>query len=229
MISSPQKKNTQPHWAEGKAIIINKISHRKVNIIKPILLDIPNSFETKRLLLSRYENGDGGEYLQLIQSNYHHLQEELSEVRTIKSKEDAEDYVRTKKVAWISRERLVPKIIEKSTSKMIGQLWIEPKWDRMIFEIGYFVGEVCQGKGYVTEAVNRIIEFLFVELGANKLEIHTKSTNSKSIAVAERCGFTKEAQLRERGRTNEGQPVDLLIFGLLKSEFSSSFHNSKRP
>lgn len=39
------------------------------------------------------------------------------------------------------------------------------------------------------------------------------------IAVAERCGFTQEAHLREKGRTNEGEAVDLQTYGLLRSEY----------
>ena len=187
--------------------------------MKPILLDIPTRFETERLVISIYENGDGKEFYQILESNHNHLQEEMDEVHTLKSVEDAEEYTRYKKVDWISRKRLVPKIVEKATGKMIGQLWIEPRWDRMIFEIGYFVRETSQGKGYVSEAIKKIIEFLFRELDANKLEIHTKATNSKSIRVAERCGFTKEAHIRERGRTNEEKVVDMQYFGLLRSEF----------
>jgi ribosomal-protein-serine acetyltransferase len=102
---------------------------------------------------------------------------------------------------------------------MVGQLWIEPRWERMIFEIGYFIAENRQGQGYVTEAIKKIIAFLFTELGANRLEIHTKATNARSIRLAERCGFTREAHLRQRGRTNEGQVVDLLVFGLLRDEY----------
>lgn len=187
--------------------------------MKPILLDIPVRFDTKRLLISIYEDGDGDEFYQLIQSNYNHLQEELSETHTLNSIEDAEEYIRFKKVDWISRRRLVPKIVEKTSGRIIGQLWIEPKWDRMIFEIGYFIDEKNQGKGYITEAVKRIIEFLFKELNANKLEIHTKATNVKSIGIAERCGFTREACIRDGGRTNEGEVVDMLYYGLLRSEF----------
>jgi RimJ/RimL family protein N-acetyltransferase len=171
------------------------------------------------LLISIYENGDGEEFFHLIQSNYNHLQEELCEIHTLKTIDDAEAYIRYKRAAWISRERLVPKIVEKSSGRMIGQLWIEPKWERMIFEIGYFIAEGAQGQGYITEAVNQIVHFLFRELGANRMEIHTKATNAKSIAVAERCGFTREAYLRERGRTNQGEVVDMLIFGLLRDEF----------
>ena len=154
-----------------------------------------------------------------MQDNYKHLHEELSEVHSLKSIEDAEEYVRYKKVEWISRKRMVPKIVEKGTDKMIGQLWVEPKWERMIFEIGYFIEEQSEGNGYITEAVKKMIKILFTDLEANKLEIHTKATNAKSIGVAKRCGFTQEAHIRERSRTNEGGVVDLLYFGLLCSEF----------
>jgi ribosomal-protein-serine acetyltransferase len=191
--------------------------------MKPILLEIPEQFETERLLISNYQEGDGNEFYQLLLSNCDHLQEEIGETKTLKTVEDAEEYVRIKRIAWLSRERLVPKIVVKSTGRMIGQLWIEPKWDRMIFEIGYFVEEKSQGNGYVTEAVKKMIEFLFTGLGANKLEIHAKATNTRSTGVAKRCGFTKEAQLRERGRTNEGEIVDLEIYGLLRSEFPLGF------
>jgi ribosomal-protein-serine acetyltransferase len=188
--------------------------------MKPILLEVPEKFETERLLIANYEEGDGNEFYQLIQSNYDYLREELTEIKTLQSMEDAEEYVRFKRIAWLSRERLVPKIVDKATRRMIGQLWIEPKWDRKIFEIGYFIEEKSQGNGYVTEAVKRITRFLFTELDADKLEIHTKASNSRSIGIALRCGFTKEAQLRERGRTSAGEAVDMQIYGLLRSELS---------
>ena len=187
--------------------------------MKPILLNLPSHFETERLRISIYENGDGEEFFRLLQANYDHLLEELPETRTIGTVDDAEAYVRNKMVAWITRERLVPKLVEKSTGKMIGQLWIEPKWDRLIFEIGYFVVENRQGRGYITEAVKSMIAYLFNDLGATRLEIHTKATNLRSIRIAERCGFTQEARLRQRTRTNDGDMVDLIIFGLLKSEY----------
>jgi RimJ/RimL family protein N-acetyltransferase len=187
--------------------------------MKPILLKFPEKFESSRLLISIYKEGDGKEFFKLVHSNYNHLKEELSEAHTIKSVDEAEEYVRSRIISWKSRERLVPKIVEKSTGRMIGELWMDPRWDRMIFEIGYFIEENNQGKGYITEAVKKTMDFLFRDLGANRLEIHTKATNARSIGVAVRCGFTKEAQLRERGRTNEGEVVDMLIFGFLRREY----------
>jgi hypothetical protein len=101
--------------------------------MKPVLLEVPRKFETERLLISDYEEGDGNEFYQVIRSNYDYLREELTEINTLESSEDAEEYVRLKRIAWLSRERFVPKIVDKATARMIGQLWIEPKWDRMIF------------------------------------------------------------------------------------------------
>jgi len=207
-----EKAYNKIHWS-GNSFSL------KLLTMKPILLEIPEKFETERLIISAYQVGDGKDLYQLFQSNIQHLQEEVSDVHSTTSAEDAEAYVREKQIDWLARKRLVPKVLEKSTGRMIGQLWIEPRWERMTFEIGYFLEADSQGKGYITEAVNHMIDFLFTQLNANRLEIHTKATNHKSIAVAERCGFLKEAQLRERSRTNSGEKVDILIFGLLKSEY----------
>ncbi len=81
--------------------------------MKPILLEIPERFETERLLISNYEEADGNEFYQLIRSNYDYLREELSEINALEAIEDAEEYVRLKRIAWLSRERLVPKITVK--------------------------------------------------------------------------------------------------------------------
>lgn len=187
--------------------------------MNPILFDIPEGFETERLVISIYENGDGGELYALLRSNCEHLQEEVPLSRSATSIEDAEAYVREKRLAWLSRERLVPKVVEKSSGRIIGELWLEPKWEKMIFEVGYFLEEASLGRGYATEAVMGAVSFLFTELESRKLEILTKATNEKSIAVAERCGFREEGRIRERSRTNAGEAVDLLVFGLLRSEY----------
>lgn len=185
----------------------------------PIILNFPERFETERLVISIYKSGDGEAFFYLLQKNTQHLQEEIRETQKIKSVEDGELYVQEKRAEWLSGKRMVPKILSRSSGRMIGQLWLEPRWDKSIIEIGYFLEEESQGKGYVTESVERVIEIAFNDLKVNKLEIHTKTTNQKSVAIAERCGFIQEAHLRERSRTNRGELVDLLIYGLLRREY----------
>ncbi|MHA2089598.1 MAG: GNAT family N-acetyltransferase [Candidatus Kariarchaeaceae archaeon] len=186
----------------------------------PILLELPTEFSTERLKIRSYRQGDGKPYFKLIQKNYQHLEEEASEVKKIKNPDDAEIFIRKLIADWITRKRLVLSICDKTSENIIGQIWIEPiKWDFPLLEIGYFIDKENEGTGKVTEAVKACLTFLFEEANALKIEIHCKSTNEKSYRVAERCGFKKEAHLRDRVKTNEGVVGDLLYYGLLRSEY----------
>jgi RimJ/RimL family protein N-acetyltransferase len=190
--------------------------------MQPILREVPEAFETERLVVSIFDMGDGDEYYRLLRDNAEHLDEEVSESRELGSVDETEAYLRGKRIEWLSRERFVPKIVEKTSGRIIGQLWIEPRWEKGVFEIGYFLGESSTGRGYATEAVNGAMGLLFTDLGAAKLEILTKATNEPSIGVARRCGFLEEGRIRQRTLTNAGEAVDLLIFGILRSEYRPS-------
>ncbi len=186
----------------------------------PILLELPDGIITERLHIRPYKLGDGKAYFELLQRNYEHLEEEVREVKTIKTTEDSEIFIRKLIADWIVRKRLVLCICSKDNTEIIGQIWIEPiKWDFPLLEIGYFIDKNYEGKGMVTEAVKACLAFLFEEVNAIKVEIHTKATNERSYRVAERCGFKKEAHLRNRVKTNEGVIGDIVYYGLLKSEY----------
>lgn len=184
--------------------------------MEPILLDFPNEYISENLYLRSYESGDGKEYYELLQSNKTHLEEEVGEIKELTSIEKSERFCRNKKIEWLMRKRLVSIILKKDTNEMIGQIWIEPiSWQNRIFEIGYFISKKFEGQGLVTEAVHASIEFLKENVKATRIEIRSKAGNIRSWAVAERCGFTKEGQLRERAVTNDGIKDDLVIYGLL--------------
>lgn len=184
-----------------------------------ILLDLPTEILTDRLLIRSYQIGDGKPYYDLLQNNYEHLQEEVGELIKFKNPEDAEIFVRKLIADWIVRKRLVLCICEKNSKEIIGQIWIEPiKWDLPLLEIGYFIDKENEGKGMVTEAVKACLDFLFDDVKAIKVEIHCKASNVKSYRVAERCGFKKEAHLRNREKNKDGVIGDRLYYGLLISE-----------
>jgi len=87
------------------------------------------------------------------------------------------------------------------------------------FGIGYIADVEQVGNGYVTEAVVGLVRELFEEAGAHRIQIETDDTNSRSIGVAERCGFVKEGHLRENKKNPDGIISGTVFYGLLKSEF----------
>jgi RimJ/RimL family protein N-acetyltransferase len=78
-------------------------------------------------------------------------------------------------------------------------------------EIGYWCRRSEQGKGFVQEAVHAITSAGF-EWGMRRIEIRCDSDNDKSRAVAERCGFALEAELKNARRNMRGELGNTLIF-----------------
>lgn len=58
--------------------------------------------------------------------------------------------------------------------------------------LGYALGADFTGNGYMTEAVQLILRFAFQELKLHRVEANVQPSNKPSIAVLQRCGFTKE-------------------------------------
>ena len=186
-----------------------------------LLLEIPSRIETKRLIIRRYEKGDGLGLFELFERNNNQelLMEFVDEAKDIKSLEDAEIDIRKHSAEWETRERFVMGMWLKSSGEYVGQIWIEPKsWEVPSFELGYYLDPLLHGKGMATEAAQQAVQFLFEDLKAHKIMILTRDTNERSWKLAERLGFIREAHLRESG-FKDGKRWGLYHYGMLKSEY----------
>ena len=66
-------------------------------------------------------------------------------------------------------------------------------------EIGYGVLEEYQGKGYATEAVNAVLEWALRQPDVSKIEAEAEESNTASLKVLEKCGFTRTGMIGEEG------------------------------
>ena len=66
-------------------------------------------------------------------------------------------------------------------------------------EIGYGVLEEYQGKGYATEAVNAVSEWALRQPDVSKIEAEAEESNTASLKVLEKCGFTRTGMIGEEG------------------------------
>ena len=58
--------------------------------------------------------------------------------------------------------------------------------------LGYHLAEKYTGKGYMTEALGLVLRYAFKELKLHRVEANVQPENRASIAVLQRCGFTRE-------------------------------------
>jgi RimJ/RimL family protein N-acetyltransferase len=87
-------------------------------------------------------------------------------------------------------------------------------------EIGYILGRAYWGKGYATEALTALIEYVFQTFSLHRIEADVDPRNAASIRLLERLGFQREGYLRERWLVG-GETQDALFYGLLRREWES--------
>ena len=189
-----------------------------------LLIDIPDRIETERLVLRRYQAGDGAWYYPMSQQNQPHLAryESGNPVMGIHSEEEAEIVVRDFAAEWAARNAFFMGAFLKDTLEFAAQIYVGVvNWDLPEFEIGYFAEQAHEGKGYVTEAVRGAIRFCFEVLGACRVSLRCDDTNVRSYGVADRCGMVREGHIRKDKRHADGSLSGTLIYGLLRSEFEA--------
>src|SRR5215212_5513645 len=191
----------------------------------PLLLDLPTRLESTRLILRPYQAGDGPAYYAVCENNRAHLlpYEVDNPARRVANVDEAEILVRQWAAEWATRHAFVFGAWEKATSAFATQIYIGcVDWELPEFELGYFVDQAHEGQGFVTEAVQAVLPFVFGPLEAHRLRLRCSDTNQRSYHVAERCGFTREGHLRQvdlRIRYEDGGYGGAFIYGLLREEY----------
>ncbi|EEM47005.1 GNAT family N-acetyltransferase [Bacillus cereus] len=110
-------------------------------------------------------------------------------------------------------------IVSKESREIVGTITLRIDKGNNRGELGYWIGKNYWGKGFATEAVNRMIQFGFIELGLNKIWASAISRNRSSIKVLEKWGLRKEGTLRQnRLLLNTYEDVD--VYGILKTEYN---------
>jgi ribosomal-protein-serine acetyltransferase len=186
------------------------------------LLEIPERIETEQLYLRSYKAGDGRICFAASQRNQEHLKEFESDnvLMSIKNEEHAEAIVLELASDWVARIHFFIGLFEKATDKWAGQLYIAPSnWELPEFVLGYVADVNFEGKGYITEAVNGILEILFNDLGANRVKSDCNENNLRSWQLLERCGFKREGHLRHNRKNEDGTFHGDFLYGLLRQEY----------
>ncbi|EGD52418.1 GCN5-related N-acetyltransferase [Thermoanaerobacter ethanolicus JW 200] len=107
----------------------------------------------------------------------------------------------------------------KENGKLIGTcgyVFIDEK--NMTGEIGYVLGKKYWNKGFMTEAVKKVIEFGFEKLNLNRIQARCKVENIPSERVMQKVGMKFEGILRETVFI-KGRFWDMKMYSILKREY----------
>jgi RimJ/RimL family protein N-acetyltransferase len=184
----------------------------------PILRDIPERFESARLLIRAPSPGDGRVLQEAIEESVEELRPWMAWADAHQSVDDSEAYVRKARSEFMLRTNLALLLFRRDDGRFVGASGLHRiVWDVPMFEIGYWVRTSLTGRGYATEAARRIGDFAFEELDAERVEIWCDARNSRSAGVARRAGFELEATMRHNRRGSNGELSDSLCFVRLRT------------
>ena len=110
--------------------------------------------------------------------------------------------------------------IEGKDGRRIGGIWhfnvIHPAGNQL--EIGYFMVSTERGKGYCTEAINIMIDYLFLSKNIERIQAQTDVRNVGSQKVLEKAGFKMEGTIRKPFFLR-GQLRDTSLYSILREEW----------
>lgn len=174
------------------------------------------AMETKRLIIRQFEPGDW--------KDLHEYLSQESVLRyepgSVSSEEDCKNMATER-----SQGKDFWAVCLKDTNKMAGHVYFaqkEPK-EFLTWMIGYIFNPAYYGKGYATEACQRLLKYGFEELGAHRVMALCNSENAPSWRLLERLLMRREGYFKKEVyfRTAEsGQPMwqDTYQYAILKEE-----------
>lgn len=88
-------------------------------------------------------------------------------------------------------------------------------------ELGYCMSKAYWNRGLMTEAAKAVIDYLFAEVGVNRVSISHAVKNPASGRVAQKCGLTFEGTKREYFKSSGGEFLDISDYGIIRSEWTA--------
>lgn len=125
-----------------------------------------------------------------------------------------EKYTNTDRYCWA--------IELKEIGEVIGNISVPTIKERTeTAEVTYCLGSRWWGRGIVPEALMAVMEFLFYEVGVNRIEAGFDINNPNSGKVMEKVGMCKEGVHRQAGRNNQGL-FDLVFYAILREDYTKA-------
>ena len=98
----------------------------------------------------------------------------------------------------------------------------EIEWTNRVASLGIGIGDSENwGKGYGTEATRLLVDYAYNELNLYRLQLTVFEFNARAISLYEKMGFRREGNFREFIE-RDGKRHDMLLYGLLRSEWETS-------
>ena len=163
---------------------------------------------TERLLLRNIEIKDNTHYLKFVNSEYVQKYNCLSK----KNIEQVNDYIERN----CQNDNCIV-ITRENEDVLIGVIIIDEdtlRYNVNSIEISFWLAEEYTKFGYMTEALECIIDYLFTEIKIDSITARVFSKNTQSISLLNKLNFKKEGVLSHAIKAHNNVIYDDVLFSL---------------
>jgi len=181
--------------------------------------------ETERLILNQQTLNDSRAILEMFSdpdvTEFYDLSFSTQNEAINLINNDLKQFIEGKGLRWAIRE--------KSNNRFIGSCGINRfEQSNHVAVIGYEFSKNSWGKGFATEAIAILVEFIFSNNSPkhiNKIEAYVMLGNHASEAVLKKHGFECDGTLRAHGYWKDSYH-DLKVYSLLRSDVAKYIQNT---
>ncbi|WP_300408745.1 GNAT family N-acetyltransferase [Lagierella sp.] len=176
--------------------------------------------ETKRLILRRIEEND---YLQAYENwTGDKLVERYVTWDTHENAECTREYF-SSKVDKYEDKLFFDWVVElKENSQVIGEIEARPSKQDDLVEIGYCYGSRFWNRGYASEALKAVVDYMFTEVKVRKVLTRHMGMNPASGMVMKKAGMKIDAVLKGYVIDKKtGKPDDFHMYSIDYEEWKS--------
>ncbi len=125
----------------------------------------------------------------------------------------SKSFVENKVKEFAAKEEFLFVLKDKVSHTVVGLIYLkELDWEKKQGELAYAIGYQLEGKGYMTESVKAISNWAFTEHQFKTLQIISHKSNTGSIRVAEKSGFTWQKVLIAAHTPPGENPLDMELY-----------------
>ena len=177
-----------------------------------------------QIVLREFNPGDADAVFETVIRNYEHLKPFMHWITPDYSRRSAVEFIKQALIDREERRSMGFGIFDRG--EFIGSIgFVNFDWAAKSTEMGYWISATHEGKGIISAACRKLIQFAIADLEMNRIEIRCSTENQRSAAIPERFGFTREGVLRQ-AVLRDGKLHDFAIYGLLAVEWKKEAGSS---
>ena len=169
--------------------------------------------EGKDIVLRRFTLGDAGDVFEYASDP------EVTEHLTWAPHGHIEDTISIMKKLFLNNPYMYAITLPES-DKCIGSIDIRIVEKHNYASFGFCLARPYWGRGYMTQALELIIELSFQKLGLHRMEGYHSPENPAVGRIMEKCGMVREGFTRQSALV-KGEYRDEVIYGILDKDFQT--------